>query len=238
MKRIIGLSAVFALSLIILASCSTAPTPSSSTASSSATNSSATLASSSEVVLPATSSDVASSDAASSDAVSSDAVSSDAASSDVVSSDRASSNAASSEPVLSGPSGIAEMNVPMQYISVTDVLAIAQGNDNSKVIIDLRKPADTKTATIQGAIFAPMNKAVDNNNYADAIANLTSALVEATGDEVGEGKDLILVCYQGKKYAQAATDILNALGADMDHVYTMEGGFKAWNEAGNPTVAG
>ncbi len=259
MNRLVGISAVLALSLALCTACSAAPDASSSSAEKPDASASAELVASasaesttpsaqaapaaSSEAAPAASSDApsrTSSDAASSDAVSrasSDAASSDGGSSDRGSSDAASSNAASSGPVLSGPSGLAEMNVSMKYISLDEVQTIAESDDKTKVIIDLRKPADAQSAHIQGSIFAPMNKAVDNNNYADAIAELTGALHDAVGNEVGEGKDLILVCYQGKKYAQAATDILNALGADMDHVYTMEGGMKAWTEANKPTVS-
>ena len=42
---------------------------------------------------------------------------------------------------------------------------------------------------------------------------------------------LILICYSGKRYAQATTNVLSALGYDMSKVYTLEGGFKAWSEA-------
>lgn len=246
MNRLFGLSVIVGFSLILLTACSASPTASSVSEDQSASVSAeSSVAASSEPAVSAASSEfvapAASSDAASSDAVgraSSDKASSDKASSDKASSDRASSNAASSEPVLSGPSGLAEMGVPMKYISPDEVLAIVQAGDKTKVILDLRKPADAKAAHIEGSAFAPVNKAVDNNNYADALANIAGALSDATGNEVGEGKDVILVCYQGKKYAQVATDILNALGADMDHVYTMEGGFKAWSEAGKPTVAG
>lgn len=128
------------------------------------------------------------------------------------------------------------MNVSMKYISAADVLAAVNANDANKVIVDLRKPADAKAGHIQGAIFAPVNKAVDNNNYADAVANISSALYDATGSEIAEGKDIVLVCYAGKKYAQAGTDILNALGADMSKVYTLEGGMTGWTEANNPVV--
>ena len=39
---------------------------------------------------------------------------------------------------------------------------------------------------------------------------------------------MVLVCYSGNKYAQACTDILNYLGADMGNVYTLDGGMKGW----------
>lgn len=128
------------------------------------------------------------------------------------------------------------MNVSMQYISSKDLLAALEAGDKDMLLIDLRKPADVKAGHIEGVITAPMNKAVDNNDYADALANLTSALYDATGNEVGEGRQLVLVCYAGKKYAQAATDILNALGADMTSVYTLEGGMTEWTEGNNPVV--
>ena len=234
MKHLYIVLASFVLAVGVLAGC--APTGSSesnssASASSGAASASSAASSAAPAVLPALSSDAASSDAASSDAASSDAASSDAASSDGASSNR------SSEPVLSGPSGISEMNVTMNYMSDTELLAALGGSAKDMVVIDLRKPADAKAGHIEGAIFAPMNKAVDNNNYADAIANITGALYDATGNEVGEGKKLVLACYAGKKYAQAATDILNALGADMDNVYTLEGGMTAWDAAGHPTVA-
>lgn len=227
MKRLSVLVATFLLAAGVLSGC--APTESADTNAASSAASSSEPASAAPAALPALSSDSASSDTASSDSASSDSASSDSASSNSASSNK------SSEPVLSGPSGISEMNVSMNYISDADVLAALGSKD--MVVIDLRKPADAKAGHIQGAIFAPMNKAVDNNNYADAIANITGALYDATGNEVGEGKKLVLACYAGKKYAQAATDILNALGADMDNVYTLQGGMTAWNEAGNPTVA-
>ena len=162
--------------------------------------------------------------------------SSDSASSDARSSDAASSDGGSSDPVLSGPSGLTEMDVAMNYISPAEVQAAVEGGSSTMVVVDVRKPEDAAKGHIAGCIFAPMNKAVDNNNYAPAILNITSALTEATGNEVGEGKDVVLACYKGKKYAQAATDILNALGADMQHVYTMEGGMEAWNAASLPVV--
>ena len=38
------------------------------------------------------------------------------------------------------------------------------------------------------------------------------------------------MAYSGKRYAQAATNVLSALGYDMSKVYTLEGGFTAWSE--------
>ena len=46
-----------------------------------------------------------------------------------------------------------------------------------------------------------------------------------------DGDNIILVCYSGKRYAQAGTNILSVTGYDMSKVYTLEGGFKAWSAA-------
>ena len=55
---------------------------------------------------------------------------------------------------------------------------------------------------------------------------------KATMKAATEGLDdtLILVCYSGKKYAQAATNALSANGYDMSKVFTLEGGFNNWSE--------
>ena len=47
----------------------------------------------------------------------------------------------------------------------------------------------------------------------------------------GAGKTLVLVCYSGASYAQAGTNILSEMGADMDSVKTLEGGMKAWGDS-------
>ena len=230
MKRIIPVVATLLLLVGLLAGCAqsgeTQAASSSETSSSAAAAASSASTQSSEAAAPVATSEIATSELASSEL----------ASSEFASSEGASSEGATSEYVLAGPSGISEMNVPMQYITAKDLLAEMNAGNKDLLIVDLRKFSDSKGAHLDGSIFAPMNKAVDNNDYADAIANLTSALYDATGNEVGEGRKIVLVCYGGKKYAQAGTDILNALGADMESVYTLEGGMTAWTEAQNPTV--
>ena len=37
--------------------------------------------------------------------------------------------------------------------------------------------------------------------------------------------------YSGKSYAQAGTNVLSVIGANMDNVFTLEGGMKAWTGA-------
>ena len=57
---------------------------------------------------------------------------------------------------------------------------------------------------------------------------MKAALKDATGSESGADKKLVLICYSGKTYAQAGTNVLSAIGANMDNVFTLEGGMKAW----------
>ena len=99
-------------------------------------------------------------------------------------------------------------NVEMQYMSY--------------VILDVRKAADYETSHIPGAVSADM----------DAAVNGDTAAGEETMTAATEGLDdtLVLVCYSGKKYAQASTNALSAIGYDMDKVVTLEGGFTAWTE--------
>ena len=254
MKRLFAILIACVFAAGVLAGCASsddasslsasAPTSSAQEQSSSASEAStSSVSAASSDAKPAASSDsvaLGSSDSValgSSDAVgkgSSDSVA--RGSSDSASSDAASSDSRSSEPVLDGPSGLAENDVAMQYVTCKEVLADIDKGDKTKLLVDLRKAEDFKAGHIKGAVNAPLNKVVDNNNYADGIANLTATLSRVTGNEVGEGREIVLVCYAGKKYAQAGTDILNALGADMDTVFTLEGGMTAWNEAGNPVV--
>ena len=82
----------------------------------------------------------------------------------------------------------------------------------------------------QGAISADMDAAKDGDN-ASGIANMKAAMQDATATDNGGDKKIVLVCYSGNRYAQAATNILGALGANMDNVTTLEGGMKAWTGA-------
>ena len=111
--------------------------------------------------------------------------------------------------------------VEMQKMSAADLEANLDNEDY--LVVDVRKAADY----IPGAISADLDAAVNGDN-ATGVASLTAALLEATGSENGEGKTMVLVCYSGNKYAQAGTDILNYLGADMGNVYTLDGGMKGW----------
>lgn len=116
-------------------------------------------------------------------------------------------------------------DVTMSYKSV-DELKADLGSDDV-VVVDVRKADDYKAGHIKGAVSADMDAAKAGDS-ATGEANMKSALEEATGDEKGAGKELVLVCYSGKSYAQAGTNVLSALGADMSKVKTLEGGMEAW----------
>lgn len=131
---------------------------------------------------------------------------------------------------------VTETGTEMQYISADEVLAAVEAHDSSMMIVDLRNAEDYDAGHIEGSIPASMQKAVEDGDYADGIANLTTALGIASGADLDADKKIVLVCYTGKKYAQAGTDVLNALGADLSNVYTLEKGAKGWTEAGNPMV--
>ena len=111
-------------------------------------------------------------------------------------------------------------DVPMQYITPAEAKEVL--DDEGYVFFDLRKTADSSVSTIPGAEAWDMDAAKEG----DAEAG------KATMKKATEGLDkkLILVCYSGKRYAQATTNALAAIGYDMSKVYTLEGGFNNWSE--------
>lgn len=112
----------------------------------------------------------------------------------------------------------------MEYITPED--ASAKLSDSNTLFIDVRKAEDFNKSSIPGTINADMDKAKDGDNQS-GIDAITALNLDSKG-----GKDIILVCYSGKRYAQAATNILNYVGYDMSKVKTLEGGMKAWEAAG------
>ena len=111
-------------------------------------------------------------------------------------------------------------DVEMQYITAADALAVLENEEY--VFFDVRKAADYAAGHIPGALGYDMDAAKEGNFQA-GVTTMTPALR-------GLDKNIILVCYSGKRYAQASTNVLSALGYDMSKVYTLEGGFTAWSE--------
>ena len=121
-----------------------------------------------------------------------------------------------------------ESDVAMNYITPADAEANLDSSDY--VFVDLRKADDYKTSHIKGAISADMD-ACKGGDFQNGVDTMKAALKDATGSETGADKKLVLICYSGKSYAQAGTNVLSAIGATMGNVYTLEGGMKAWTGA-------
>ena len=111
-------------------------------------------------------------------------------------------------------------DVAMQYITVDEAKALVENDEY--VFFDVRKAADSSANTIPGAQAWDMDKAKEGDAEAGK-----ATMTEATK---GLDKKIIVVCYSGKRYAQATTNALSAIGYDMSKVYTLEGGFTKWNE--------
>lgn len=94
-----------------------------------------------------------------------------------------------------------ESDVAMKYITPADAEANLDSSDY--VFIDLRKADDYKAGHIKGAIAADMD-ACKGGDFQNGVDTMKAALKDATGFESG---------------------------ADMDNVFTLEGGMKAWTGA-------
>ena len=114
----------------------------------------------------------------------------------------------------------ADNNVPMQYIKHDEAKELLENDEY--VFFDIRKAADSSANSIPGALAYDMDAAKEGDAEAGK-----ATMTEATK---GLDKKIILVCYSGKRYAQAATNALSAIGYDMSKVYTLEGGFTNWSE--------
>ena len=114
----------------------------------------------------------------------------------------------------------AAADVAMQYITADEAKDLV--NSDEYVFFDVRKAADSSANSIPGAAAWDMDKAKEGDAEAGK-----ATMTEATK---GLDKKLILVCYSGKRYAQATTNALSAIGYDMSKVYTLEGGFNNWSE--------
>ena len=121
-----------------------------------------------------------------------------------------------------------ESDVAMKYITPADAEANLDSFDY--VFIDLRKANDYKAGHIKGAIAADMD-ARKGGDFQNGVDTMKAALKDATGSESGADKKLVLICYSGKTYAQAGTNVLSVIDANMDDVFTLEGGMKAWTGA-------
>ena len=111
-------------------------------------------------------------------------------------------------------------DVAMQYITADEAKELLENDEY--VFFDVRKAADSSANSIPGAVAWDMDAAKEGDAEAGK-----ATMTEATRDL---DKNLILVCYSGKRYAQATTNALAAIGYDMTKVFTLEGGFNGWSE--------
>ena len=115
----------------------------------------------------------------------------------------------------------------MKYMTAAEVAEVLENDEY--LIVDVRKAADHEASHIIGAVGIDMDAAKEGDT-ATGVENLKAGLLKATGDVKGADKKMVLVCYSGARYAQATTNCLNAIGANMENVFTLEGGFKGWSE--------
>ncbi len=121
-----------------------------------------------------------------------------------------------------------------QYMKADELKTAISENKGDYIVFDVRKKADYDTEHIKGAISADVDSIVSNNDNGPAKANIEKALA----DTDVKGKKIVLLCYSGKRYAAAATELLKGAGIEASNIYTLEGGYKGWTftdllEAGN-----
>ena len=116
---------------------------------------------------------------------------------------------------------VQEAKQHVQNLTVEQVATeIATG---SVTLIDIREPAERQTGTIPGAIHAPRGML---EFYADSTSPYHRP-------EFGPNQRIILHCASGGRSALAA-DTLQRMG--YTHVAHLDGGFKAWEAAGQPVT--
>ena len=109
-----------------------------------------------------------------------------------------------------------EADVEMQYITVEDASANLESDDYT--FIDVRKAEDYAASHIPGAISADMD-AAKNGDFDAGVATMQEVL------NSGVDNNLVLICYSGKTYAQATTNVLSALGYDKSKALMISGDF-------------
>ena len=130
----------------------------------------------------------------------------------------------SDKPAQTPSEGSQQEAEDFQYITADELKTIVTEENSDYVVVDVRKKTDYDTEHIKGSISADVDSIVSNEDNAPAKANVEAAL-----EEVGsKDKKFVLLCYSGKKYAQAATGLLKEAGVSADNIYTLDGGYKGW----------
>lgn len=111
-----------------------------------------------------------------------------------------------------------------QYMKADELNTAIVENKADYIILDVRKKADYDTEHIKGSISADVDSIVSNNDNGPAKANIEKVLSEIDVKD----KKVVLLCYSGKRYAEAATGLLKDAGVKASNIYTLEGGYKGW----------
>ncbi len=122
------------------------------------------------------------------------------------------------------PADSQQEEASFQYMTADELKTIVTEENSDYVVFDVRKKADYDTEHIKGSVSADVDSIVSNQDNAPAKANIEKALAETDV----EGKKFVLLCYSGKRYAEAATGLLKEAGIDAANIYTLEGGYKGW----------
>lgn len=121
----------------------------------------------------------------------------------------------------------------MEYVTPEEIKEALDKKNNEYVLLDVRKESDYNEKHIATTYSADADPA-KNGDKETTKTNLKNALKDATGSENGTNdKKYVLFCYSGASYAQAATDVLVDMGVDKSQIYTLEGGYKEWNNLGD-----
>lgn len=114
--------------------------------------------------------------------------------------------------------------ITYQYMQADELKTIVTESKSEYIVLDVRKKADYDAEHIKGSISADVDSIVSNSDNAPAKENMTKVLSELDVKD----KKFVLLCYSGKRYAQAATQLLLDAGIDAANIYTLEGGYKGW----------
>lgn len=101
----------------------------------------------------------------------------------------------------------------------------AEIENGDATLIDVREPQERETASIPGAISAPRGML---EFYADSS-------LPYHREEFDQGRRIILHCASGGRSALAAKTLQDMGYTNVAH---LDGGIKAWQEAGRPTEPG
>ncbi|EOD81786.1 Thiosulfate sulfurtransferase GlpE [Grimontia indica] len=103
------------------------------------------------------------------------------------------------------------------HISVTDALAMLEGDDHHAVMVDIRDPQSFQLSHPQGAF------------------HLTNDSIVQFMNEVDFEQPVLVMCYHGVSSQGAAQYLINQ---GFEQVYSVDGGFEAWHRQSLPVESG